>query len=72
MCTMVIFDQFLSKNTLNLDKKLLKMTTVCPNCSPWRSNQEWRFICADTVIIELEEQLNLNHSLEKNHFLKHS
>ena len=46
---MVIFDQFLSKNTLNLDKKLLKKTTVCPKYAPWRSNQEWHSICADTV-----------------------
>ena len=41
--------QFWSKNTLILDKKFLRMTKVCPNCTPWRSNQEWRSICADTV-----------------------
>ena len=46
---MVIFGQILSKNTLILDKKLLKMTIVCPKCAPWRSNQEWRSICVDTV-----------------------
>ena len=46
---MVIFGQILYKNTLILDKKLLEMTTVCPNCAPWRSNQEWRSICADTA-----------------------
>ena len=62
MCTMVIFDQYLSKINLNLDKKLLKMTTVCPNCAPWRSNQEWRSICTDRVChnIVLKTHKNVN------------
>ena len=46
---MVIFGQILYKNTLILDKKLLKMTIVCQSCALWRSNQEWRSIWADTV-----------------------
>ena len=28
-----------------------KMTYVRPKCVPWRSNQEWRSIGADTVVI---------------------
>ena len=28
---------------------LPKMTYVRPKCVPWRSNQEWRSICAVTV-----------------------
>ena len=43
---MVIFNKFLSKNTLFLDKKLWKMTIVLPKCALWRS------ICADTVDIK--------------------
>ena len=34
---------------LNFGRKVAKMTKLCPNCAPWRSNQEWRSICADTV-----------------------
>ena len=46
---MDIFVQFLSENTQIFDEKLLKMIMVCPDCAPWRSDQEWRSICADTV-----------------------
>ena len=40
---------FHPKNTVFLEKKLPKTTIVCPKCAPWRSNQEWRSIGANTV-----------------------
>ena len=43
------FRLIFSKITVFLDQKLSKMPTVCPNLTSWRSNQEWRSKCADTV-----------------------
>ena len=45
---------FLAKNcqktTVFLDGVLAKVTIVGPRRVSWRSNQEWRSICADTVV----------------------
>ena len=38
------------ENAVFWDEKLSKITTVCPKCASWRSNQEWRTIGADKVI----------------------
>ena len=63
---MDIFVQFLSKNTQIFDEKLLKMIKVCPDCAPWRSDQEWRSICADTVGISVAMSLPLQALLTVN------
>ena len=47
---MVIFGNFLSENTVFLDEKLPKITIVSPKYASWCSIQEWRSICADTVL----------------------
>ena len=37
------------------------MTIVCQNCASWRSNQERRFICADTVrLFSLFQKIKLS------------
>ena len=39
----------LSKITIFLGEFSTKPAIVCPKSVSWRSNQEWRSICADTV-----------------------
>ena len=51
LCTMVLFSERLSKITVFLDNCSQKMTKVRPKSVCWRSNQEWRSICVDTVWI---------------------
>jgi len=44
------YGHFWLKNTVIFGHSFLpKMTIVLPKSVPWRSNQEWRSICADTV-----------------------
>ena len=50
-CTFVCFGIKRPKNRATLDNFLRKRTTVCQRSVSWRSNQEWRSICADTVLI---------------------
>ena len=46
---MVFFGKIWPMNTVILDDFILKMTLVHAKSIPWRSNQEWRSICADTI-----------------------
>ena len=53
---MVIFSQFLSKNTVFSNNKLSKMPIVWPMLAHWHSNQEWRYIRTDTVGLPLQSR----------------
>ena len=46
---MVIFGKIWPENIVILDNFQQGVTSVCPKSVPWRSNQEWRSICVDTV-----------------------
>ena len=61
---MVFFGKIWLMNTVILVNFILKMTLVHAKIIPWRSNQEWRSICADTrnardtYAAKIEFQLN--------------
>ena len=65
--TMLIVGQFLSRNTVFIYEKLSKMSAVCPNCISWRSNQEWRSICTDTVFEAFLSLFSVNHKFGSRH-----
>ena len=48
---MVIFANFLSKNTITFEKKLSKMTMVSLKYASWHSIQEWDSVGADTIVV---------------------
>ena len=58
--------KFHPKITIFLGEFSTKPAIVCPKIVSWRSNQEWRSICADTVV-EISQSMKIDFKLDLNY-----